>query len=679
MATTALAFGSFTAFAAAMGRMRFGTNDFLKNILKRSKDEGPIRHLGDEFNSMTRSAELANLRFAQSIVDSVPNASRREAITRWLDGDDSINLSRVEKEVAENVREYFDAIGQVAQHEGAIGRMLDNYVTHLWSPSTADEAARMASAFRKALPETTRFGEARSIPTIKEGERMGMKPKTLDIADIVPIYGNSVYKSIAAKRLLKGMKKIKTPHNTPAIISRTKAEKSGFIDHYRHVDSHHLAGQVVHQDIESAVRFFLQDLSYSKALRGAQALNYASKRMLVSTSFFHAMTLLESFAMAGKYKNFTPAIEQMKRGVAGDDIDQAVRSGLTFGLEDVGKWDSFYSAVDSFNRAMDETVPILGGTTRRITDINRKIDHIMWDKMHTGMKLTAYMADMEKMTRRFGHKLSQKQISDEVAQYVNDAFGGLDWWSISRNMKLAWAREASSSAFSPRGRQLMQMALFAPDWTISNIRILWGAVPGFGRRLFAPDKVTPKDILHTNYAMRGAMWWATVGNVLNLGYTGRPIWENDDPTMIDMGDGRRITFSKQFFEPFNWIEDPGKTGWNKLGTGVKFGIEQMLGYEYITPQGGPKMASMWEDPAQAAHDRLTHVTGKFNPIWIQNWADQGGITASGVSGAALSFFGHPRYGQQERAGTFDAGYFVPGVEPGRIRWRYRNTQNIVTD
>lgn len=173
----------------------------------------------------------------------------------------------------------------------------------------------------------------------------------------------------------------------------------------------------------------------------------------------------------------------------------------------------------------------------------------------------------------------------------------------------------------------MQIALFAPDWTIANLRILAKALPGVSR-----NKRLAK--LHRMYFLRGAAFFGIVGNGINYMMSGHHMWENDDPTYVDMGDGRKMTFSKQFVEPFHWATHSGHTGWNKFGILPKWGIEQVMGVHYFSPKHGtgPK----FEKPS----DRLIHTGKKFTPIFIQQMIDQG---ASGVAG----FLGHPIYGKKE--------------------------------
>ena len=124
-----------------------------------------------------------------------------------------------------------------------------------------------------------------------------------------------------------------------------------------------------------------------------------------------------------------------------------------------------------------------------------------------------------------------------------------------------------------------------------------------------------------------------------MALTGKPIWENEIPTRIDLGDGRTMVFSKQFVEPYHWVSQPGKTALNKLGILPKWAAEQLVGKKYISPRYSPQMfpedAAFWTEEFPA---RVGHTAGKFVPISAQQLVEKGPVAA--VAG----FLGHPIYG-----------------------------------
>ena len=105
--------------------------------------------------------------------------------------------------------------------------------------------------------------------------------------------------------------------------------------------------------------------------------------------------------------------------------------------------------------------------------------------------------------------------------------------------------------FQPGSRGYMQLLMFAPDWTISNLRIIGKSLPAF-------EANSDARRMYGYYFAKAAIIFGVVGNALNYMFSGKSVLENKDPTRIDLGNGDVLTFSKQLMEPFHWITDPQK-------------------------------------------------------------------------------------------------------------------------
>jgi len=180
----------------------------------------------------------------------------------------------------------------------------------------------------------------------------------------------------------------------------------------------------------------------------------------------------------------------------------------------------------------------------------------------------------------------------------------------------------------------MQLGMFAPDWTIANIRII-------GKN-FAPQKSGAQRAMYAKYLTRSTLMYMTLADGFNLAMSGHHIWENEDKTTIDMGDGRRMVASKQLMEPVKWVDDFWKTGMNKLGiiprTIAEFGQVK----QWISPYG--KAPNIWEaddDTVVKWGKALQHVGKKFVPIGIQQTMQRGPQAGS------TGLLGHPIYGETE--------------------------------
>ena len=67
-----------------------------------------------------------------------------------------------------------------------------------------------------------------------------------------------------------------------------------------------------------------------------------------------------------------------------------------------------------------------------------------------------------------------------AAAYVNDAFGGQNWQNLASEIENPFFKKAlTQTMLKPGSRGYMQQFLFAPDWTISNFRIIAKSMPGF--------------------------------------------------------------------------------------------------------------------------------------------------------------------------------------------------------
>lgn len=162
------------------------------------------------------------LKASKDIKNIIPDETRREAITNWIQagGDDALLRSRAaastllkrkkgyeaaltltpeEKAVAQKVSATYDDLLQRAKSYGIEISEIQNYVNQIWRKQPLKEFA--ASSNRK-LSESVRFAKQRFYNSFFDGEQAGLKPETKDIAKLLPIYMNEVNNAIAAKQLV---------------------------------------------------------------------------------------------------------------------------------------------------------------------------------------------------------------------------------------------------------------------------------------------------------------------------------------------------------------------------------------------------------------------------------------------------------------------------------------------
>jgi hypothetical protein len=231
----------------------------------------------------------------------------------------------------------------------------------------------------------------------------------------------------------------------------------------------------------------------------------------------------------------------------------------------------------------------------------------------------------------------------EISRFVNDSFGGLNWFDAARSAETELGKRIAMAAYSPEGRRALQLVLFAPDWTISTLRAFSSALP----KSLNPTKLSPVEGVRGMvnpttkadyarlYQFKTALTYLTLINAINLMVANRPVWENKDPTRIEFPDGTSMQAMKHAMEPVHWIMDPDKTLSNKLGFIPKAAIVGIAGIEYASPNA-PKLVD------RSATNRL--VTAAQGALPFQVSAAMNAPEGEGAKRALLGTMGFPVYG-----------------------------------
>jgi hypothetical protein len=160
-----------------------------------------------------------------------------------------------------------------------------------------------------------------------------------------------------------------------------------------------------------------------------------------------------------------------------------------------------------------------------------------------------------------------------------------------------------------------------------------GAMPGLDAKA--------SDSLYRSYLLMSGLTYLGLAQMLQQHYTKENIWEKDDWTYVDMGDGRRIQLNKHFMEVPHLISDPVKFMLNKLNYMPKETLAQVFSKEYLTHKANAKGGDDFYGPPmkdRSATGRVVHAAKALvSPITVQNLFED---PAKAVSG----FFGIPVYG-----------------------------------
>ena len=646
--------------------------------------------------------KLANDRIIHNTMDkmmeAVPDAARREAIALAVDSGDLSNLSPHEVVVAKRYEAIVKEIGDRAVEAGVIKGLLEDYVTHILDWAGAPKGAReefiqslLGTAPRdpsmRGMTTESKFGKERKFKTFADLEwfineantriaaagksDFRLKIKTKDIAEIYKEYATSMEKAIENKKLVDNLKQVRNVAGETLIKEVNKDNPMPY--GWEMMDSPQFAGYAVHPDLMPALKFVF-DAGPGDLMKAFGAISQLTKRINVIGSFFHAKSLMEVLsssqiplwtpikeaivlpliekgvkATTGKdlqLSAISKAVEQFKNGGVGDNVDMWIKEG---GLQLEMPEDVSAGILSATGKFADSMIGKYGPKTRVLESAMSTVekytlglfDQYTWNYLHTGGKLmvaNAYLDKARMTAAKEGKPFDEATSRKEISKFVNDSFGGLNWFDVATQTQNEFAKRIAMAAYSPAGRRGLQVALFAPDWTLSTLRAFTSALPksldvAAGVKGMA-SPATKSDYARM-YQFKTALTYFTLLNGINLMTANRNIWENKDPTRIEWPDGTSMQAMKHAMEPYHWLMDADKTFANKLGFVPKALIVGVAGTEYASPQ-----AQKLVDPS--ATGRLKAVAGMVVPFQVA--ASRDAPPGEGVKRAALGTMGFPIYG-----------------------------------
>jgi len=640
---------------------------------------------------------------SRRMMEAVTDPARREAIAEAVDKGDLSGLNPEELAVAKQYQELVKEIGDRAVKEGVVKGLLQDYVTHIldWAgapPGAREEFIRalLGTPSRdpsmKGMSTESKFGKQRVFKTFADLEAyiddanariaaagksdFRLKLKTKDIAEIYKEYASSMQKAIENKRLIDNLKQVRNV-NGESLVKEITPE-SPLPEGWEIMDSPQFAGYAIHPDMVPALKFVF-DAGPGDLMKAFGAISQLTKRINVIGSFFHAKSLMEVLsssniplwtpikealalplaekavkATTGKdiqLSAITKAVEQFKNGGLGDNVDKWIREG---GVQLEMPEDVSSGILSSTGKFADSMIGKFGPKTRilekSLTTTEKYtlgyFDKFTWDFLHTGGKIMVadgYLAKARMQAAKEGKPFDEAKARKEIGSFVNDSFGGLNWFKAATDSQNEFGKRIAMAAYSPAGRRGLQVALFAPDWTLSTLRAFTSALP----KDLNPTKWQPvegiKGMMSPTtkadyarlYQFKTALTYFTLLNAINMMTANRPIWENKDPTRIEWPDGTSMQAMKHAMEPYHWIMDPDKTFANKLGFIPKAVIVGVGGIEYASP-AAQKLVD------QSAVGRLEAVGAMVAPFQFQ--AAGSAPEGEGFERAALGTLGFPIYG-----------------------------------
>ena len=523
------------------------------------------------------------------------------------------NPSKAVLDTTKKIGKYYDeAHAFLQENYGDVG-FIEDYVTQIWEVPKARRAEAL-NYFTTHNP----FTKKRTIPTLEEGIKLGLKPKFLNIADLLRIYDQFKIKTVHNLKFAESLKKMKWEDGEPVMKRIDKAPVDWVTIEHPALSRAMSIGKIgeeglllrkvpvkVHPEIAREVKVIFDKPFSHKAIQAYETLNAFAKKGMLSVTLFHHFALTESAFSTGIGRKAIALWNPYKvyNAVKNRDFDvfrrmplakDALDHGVTFGaLSDVQRG-RVRTALENAERSMKE-VPVLRTGTKVLRKANDLWDTALWDYYHNALKLYAYEENVlqglkgaeRRSQRTNGRSLNPEEITAvkrQLADFVNDSFGGQNW-------------DLQPILGNPKTRQMLHWVFLAPDWTISVLK--QGAAPVKGMVKAARGATAQERMQGQVLARRSSAFWIKAALYYNLiaqsvnWYAhkrdfgeGRYTWQNDPGQELNVylgqnpdGTKRYVRMGKQFREVMEWGFDPSKKMGYKMSPVLREAVTQITKHD----------------------------------------------------------------------------------------------------
>jgi hypothetical protein len=613
-------------------------------LLKARKYTGPdISALVNARNGQVGVVARHAYQFQHQIEKLIPLKADRELLADMIDRGVEPEAGTPMHEAHRVLKKFFADLGQQAVDAGVIDALRENYISHI--VEEAPQPGILAKIFGQSTggggsgPSGKAFAKPRAYGTFEELndalKDSGLKLKTKDASEIAGIYANAVYKSIADKQLLDALKETTLPDGTKIVMAANPAKGEPRVpSSYVRAAAPQLQGVAIHPDVAPDLGFVYSHRNPNWVVRKAEQITSSVKRSAVSLSMFHAKTLLEGMAIAGNGVDRIRMVNAAKQALAmyreggnNDVIDHLIKGGLIVGRPEDVAGRSVQSALGAFAENLNARLPLkgfgLGAALQALAAVDKNLEHMTFGFLQTGLKLNVAMSEFERMV---GNGATRERAARVAAGYTNDIFGSLDYYRVATDTDSHIMRKLGTASLGLNARKVLQLVLFAPDWTMATFRTMAKAMPGGSHDALVSQA-------HRRYMVKAALYYFALGNAINYATSNHSIFGNKNPLRIDLGDGRTMQFAKHETEPLAWLQDPFETLTNKFAaipaaiwrTGKTVTTDVLRKKDKPTP-----------------HEIVAEMAMGAMPISLQQFV-QNGVHASAIAG----LLGLPVYGKTD--------------------------------
>lgn len=594
-----------------------------------------------KFQAAEQFADHAMNEFADEIKRVVPDKSRREAMTNWVEaaGDTALlkeraaasepklrkgyelaqDLTPEEAKLAGHIREYLDAQLDQAVQMGLLEQGARNYITHIHEKDA------------KGLQSLINFGELAPNPAILkrrvfssyfEGEQLGFMPRDKDIGYLTTAYHDAFTKALASRAYIGSMLEGKAsdgrplailgargkwvqlgPDDAPIITLQQKRPNS--VSDYRAVDHPALRNwnwELTDEEAQMVSPKLFEDPDKALAIQGDLLLhpdiagkveNILGKSAINANPVGHA-ALKVSSTLKQALLSFS-GFHQTQEGVHALEhkILPANMPELDFSnkrqrdLVEHGLVVANFDGMSSFSEGVSGTE-----LTRHIPIIGEKLhayQNYLFRSYIPRLKMAMALHALERNNIRYANKLTGDQILELTANQSNAAFGGLNYKMMARNKTF---------------QDLLRLTLLAPDFLEARSRFAAQATKPFGQE-------------QRSALLRGALVLYATARILNYVLNDKdPKWE---PAMAFSvaHNGHKIGLRTVQGDLLRLATDPRSFAFNRLNPmTTRPGIEFLTGRDQFGRQKA--LSSQAKDYLKAAVP--IPAQGYMNNV-DQNWAE----------------------------------------------------------
>jgi hypothetical protein len=633
-------------------------------------------------------------------------------------------LTKDELELGKEARAVLDLIWAKAKEAGVVkskkdlmtggfkdkaerGAFLHNYFPHLFNKRLTDE--ELAEMVKRWGTHTTGSSLQRQVT----GSIDFLKKEFPAYADnlitsptrALELYTQAMTRAIHGRTMLNNLKELDLSMGKGTFLPAMMSEKAfqilkrqGKLSdqealHYVTFDHSSLEGHRVHTDMQGLVNDHFDVIrkgTFSEIKQSVLDINNGLKRIFVFGSLFHGQALLTSLAYSlgvkGAYhglkgthnKALTDGVMWHQLKLGSGEFKELAEHAMKFGLQivNIKKQELVTPGRDQVNNVLDR-LGQGGKVARKAFD---GIDYITWEYFHDRFKLATFLRKEEQIVKNLKKKGwkdadARQKAGDEAAEFANDAFGSLDWdgfttklldYAVENPTKLRGRIAGVASQVLPVAkRKWLNLGLFAPDWTVSNLRIV-------GRMFTLGYKYTDHQLkaihrgqgwqtkegqallesfkMYAAYSgkagvINSALWWTTMQLFSDKEPTMERLqdfWYGESSHKLDLGGGRSVVISKQIAEPIHWVQHPMHTFANKMSVVPKTGLELFMNKQWFSLKKDIPIGPALID-ADGNYHHAKWLLGKVTPIVIKPIMQDDLSFGERVSGILGGFAGFPQY------------------------------------